>query len=306
MENNMQVNITNDVEFTDGNTNLIKLLEMFEIVNSSRGQLDNTGVITMFVNVSPHLAHFLLKRNFGNRGLSKKNLNHLVSEMKKGNWQFDGQPLRFDDKGKLLDGQHRLTSIIKTGLTVPFVIVLGLNSEVFKTMDTGKSRNGSDTFKIANIPNSKNAATMTQFIYKFDRGLFGFSSQKDNLSNTALLEHYYTLPNLQNSIKVAHKLYKSGDNLVGLNILGSFHYLISISNPIMADEFITKLATGLNIEEKSPILALRKKLINSKMDRNNSFTYQSLLEHISYAWGKFLNNQKVSRLQIPINYKISI
>ena len=87
--------------------------------------------------------------------------------MVNGKWMFDASPIQFDVDGKLINGQHRMRSLIKSNTSQTFLIVLGLDNETFKVMDTGRNRQASDVFSIAGIPNYKRVSTLTSFVYVF-------------------------------------------------------------------------------------------------------------------------------------------
>jgi hypothetical protein len=47
--------------------------------------------------------------------------------MTNGEWVFDGTPISFDKYGNLLNGQHRLSSVIKSGKSNILRLLLVLN-----------------------------------------------------------------------------------------------------------------------------------------------------------------------------------
>ena len=56
--------------------------------------------------ITPVVATRLLKDNTGNRKVSQTHVATLSSEMTKGRWVMNGDPIRLAGK-KLIDGQHR-------------------------------------------------------------------------------------------------------------------------------------------------------------------------------------------------------
>ena len=94
-----------------------------------------------------------------------------------GKWLFDGQPIRFDSDGFLLDGQHRLNAIVKSGTSQKFLIIKGLQNETFKVMDTGKNRNGSDALSILGIKYSADIASACRIILNYNDGNYAVKKQ---------------------------------------------------------------------------------------------------------------------------------
>lgn len=214
--------------------------------------------------VTPMVAAEMLKNNNNNRRLSEKHVNFLSQEMNNGNWLFDGQPLRFDGFGRILDGQHRLNAVIKSKTCQKFLIVSGLTQETFKVMDTGKIRNAADAFSILGAQYSTDLSSVSRFILSFKIG--EGSHTKTKISNTDLLNWYEQNPIINEMIITASNLNTESGKFITRSTICSFLYLFSERHQEQAKDFIYKLCTGLGVELKSPIYALRKKLISDKMN----------------------------------------
>jgi hypothetical protein len=70
------------------------------------------------VFVTPEIARRYLKNQARNRWQKKKHLQFLVGQMTTGQWKFNGEPLIFDENNQMLDGQHRCTSCVDTGVSM--------------------------------------------------------------------------------------------------------------------------------------------------------------------------------------------
>ena len=58
-------------------------------------------------------------------------------DMEAGNWQWNGESIKFAEDGTLLDGQHRLAAIAESGVTLPVLVVRGLPNETQETAVDG-------------------------------------------------------------------------------------------------------------------------------------------------------------------------
>jgi hypothetical protein len=89
------------------------------------------------VEVTPGLAaEWLATSNIGNRRLYPQHIAKLVDEMRRDEWVENGQSISFDPNGGLLDGQHRLHAIVKSGKSYNLVVVRGVtDSRAFQTYD---------------------------------------------------------------------------------------------------------------------------------------------------------------------------
>jgi len=281
-----------------------------EIVNRAHSYVVNGDeIITRVINITPDIAQELLKRNVNNRPLRKVNLKHLKNEMVSGNWQFDGDPIRIDAEGNLLNGQHRLTAIIESGLTFPFFLISGLRSDSFKVMDTGARRSASDVLSIVGVKNAAQAGTITKFVHGIKSGKFGASIVKiDNrsLSNTDLIDYYFSLPNIADSISICGTLKSHFQHAVSGTVLGGFHFLFSEKDTDAANEFMDKLTTGIGLEADSPIYALRNKLILSKTNERYRLTHKDVIMYFILAWNKYRNGDRNKQLKAPKEFDFKI
>jgi len=119
--------------------------------------------------VTPELAAKYLVMNTANRPLNARRVAAIINAIARGEWVENGDSIRFSKTGVLLDGQHRLEAIRKTGLSQPCIIVSELDDDVFTTIDTGKSRNGSDVFAISGIKNYNTAAAITRMFIIWEK-----------------------------------------------------------------------------------------------------------------------------------------
>ena len=98
--------------------------------------------------ITPGEARQILEGNENNRRLNMATVDYYRRQIENGVWQINGESIKLDDRGYLLDGQHRLLAIVKANKPVTTLVVRGLSSEAFKTIDAGKSRSMSDYLKI--------------------------------------------------------------------------------------------------------------------------------------------------------------
>jgi hypothetical protein len=100
-------------------------------------------VTSSIEKIGPTKAAQYLRTNDNNRRLSENHVRYLAKQITGGLWQVS-QPIIFDNDGKLIDGQHRLSAIIAAGLEVELLVVRGLSSRIFGIVDQGKNRSAAD------------------------------------------------------------------------------------------------------------------------------------------------------------------
>lgn len=99
-----------------------------------------------FQTITPEQAQELLtNHNPSNRRLDTRHAVFLAQEMERGTFRPDnGDSIRIDTDGNVLDGQHRLAAIVKVGRPVTMLIANGVDRETFATIDIGKRRTVQD------------------------------------------------------------------------------------------------------------------------------------------------------------------
>lgn len=94
--------------------------------------------------ITPQLATEYLENAIDNRPISETHVDVLAREMREGRWRLTHQGIAFNHEGKLVDGQHRLWAIIKSGVSVLMVTTHGLSGESLDTVDCGRKRSFTD------------------------------------------------------------------------------------------------------------------------------------------------------------------
>lgn len=100
------------------------------------------------VVVTPAMASEWLKRNTRNRHISESYVDSLARDMESGRWMFTHQGIAFDCDGNLLDGQHRLTAIVRSGVPLRMVVTHGMSRNSIAGIDQGNVRSASDVLKL--------------------------------------------------------------------------------------------------------------------------------------------------------------
>jgi hypothetical protein len=94
-------------------------------------------MVTETILVTPTIAAAWLKRNLGNRPLVEKHVEDLVWEMKNGKFRTTPQGLAFNLREELVDGQHRLTAIVRSGMSIEMRVTFNFDGSFDSPIDTG-------------------------------------------------------------------------------------------------------------------------------------------------------------------------
>lgn len=98
--------------------------------------------------ITPEIATEWLAANIGNRNISVPHLAKVVSGINSGEFDVVGDSIKYDWNGEIIDGQHRLTAIVKTGKSLELAVVRGYDPEAKSTLDLGKKRSAMDIARL--------------------------------------------------------------------------------------------------------------------------------------------------------------
>ena len=117
-------------------------------------------------------AQELLKHQYGKqRSKYKANIDRFVDAMNADEWvEALCFPLFLDVDGELLDGQHRLTALVRTGSAMNFLVVSGLPKDAFTYIDQNKTRTLADALSIDGVTNHKLMVPTLKLLYSLHAG----------------------------------------------------------------------------------------------------------------------------------------
>ena len=214
--------------------------------------------------IYPQQAKELLKLNTRNRPLASRHVNLLADEMRSGNWKLNGETITLSGDA-LLDGQHRLAACVLANTPFDSFVVEGADSDCFDTIDVGKKRTNADTLQIKGEKSYVVLAAALRVIHYYYNEIGenpgDAYTQLTNIHVQKLLEWH---PGIRTSVaRFPKPSYKA---LVPISHVCAFHYIFSLIDPNLADEFMDKVATGANLSEDDPVAVLRNKLILTKLN----------------------------------------
>ena len=252
--------------------------------------------------IGPKQAEAYLERNKRKRKLSSLVVAKYANAMKKGEWQFDGSPIRFDLDGNIVDGQHRLWAVIESDTTQKFVVITGLQKKTFATIDTGKSRSFADVLSIDHptLGSLTRVSAAVSLLYKWEvQGLRGKSLQPAGNKQPATFQELMDFFEAHQARIV--ELSKEG-HAISQRVRGmtssAYTLLIWITQDIDRTDsqfFFDRLADGIGLEDGNPILALRNtitRFINSG-DKRRTLPNDTAIAFGIKAWNYFRAGDQV-------------
>lgn len=111
--------------------------------------------------VTPEIARAWLARNTDNRNLRDGLVRQLAADMKNGAWMPNHQGVAIRADGTLLDGQHRLSAIVMSGVSVWMLVftnmpvsVEGVKGTMMDSIDRGAPQSVADVLRLGHGVNA--------------------------------------------------------------------------------------------------------------------------------------------------------
>lgn len=273
---------------------------------------DYPGVVVTIETIDLLTAQQWLLLNTNNRKVKTRHREGIVRDMLAGAWILDGSPICFDTDGVLLDGQHRLESIVRyytaeqrAGRTAEpkvTVVVRGLPVAARAVKDTNASRSGGDAAAIKGYPNAYLLGALAKQAHVWvntTEGIAGVSSTKvTNQEVLAMIEAHPEFHDMVTFTNTQSKRYKA--SVPGLTAgVGAFAlWLFSYRDPDTGLNFMKGVWSGAGLDEGSPILVFRDRLATAKRN-NEPLQPLDVLMFLLMAWNKYQERQPLTRLQRP-------
>jgi hypothetical protein len=157
--------------------------------------------------ITPELAALWLTRNNKNRKIRDLHVNAMARDMATDHWAFTGEAIKFDRNGKLLDGQHRLKAVIKSGATIKMYVIPGLPTESQSFMDAGARRSAGDALAFRDETNASLLASTIRFAIRFD----GHRTTKDAISHAEIISYLSEHPEIRRYVGLVARNFKKID-----------------------------------------------------------------------------------------------
>jgi hypothetical protein len=213
--------------------------------------------------VTPRTAESWLKKNTRNRSLRETRVFGLVGVLQRDEWRLTGDCVVFDTEGALLNGQHRLTAIVESGVAADLVVLRGVEPEAQDVMDRGLPRSLADTLKMRGHKSWFGLASALNWTFRLDyierTGNVHYSVPGERPTTPQALKVLEDNPDLPTYVKDALPVVRMLKLRNGLT--AALYHRFALIDPNDADAFMDRLCSGLELTATSPIHHLRKMLV---------------------------------------------
>lgn len=260
-----------------------------------------SNVRTYIKTITPEYASRLMAHNNLNRPVNRLTVEDYKTQIQKGLWRLNGEPILISDDGVLLDGQHRLIAVQETGLSITSVVVEGINKEFFSTIDTGRIRTIADIFNIEEVPNANGIGAVITSFFRLNK-LENSASTKDNLrrmklSKTELLDYYKKNEHLLQSVYKFAARCHSKLSLMRTTEIGSLYlYLMrTMNHPEEKIQNFFEELCGLKTYTNNTVSLLHDILIKNLLGKV-ALTAAQRRAYIIKTWNSYVKGKELKVL----------
>lgn len=210
--------------------------------------------------VTPTLATEWLNLSKNPRTLRSAVVHKYAQQMQQGSWRPNLSVIGFNSQGLLVDGQHRLSAVIRSNTNQYFYVRKNLGLQDIFVLDSGLRRNDADVLKTANlIENPKITSTLKAVLQYSNLKTHGSLVQIISNLPECILTTTYQIQDLVGNRKPMDATVKS----VFVRALNSMTKIdVNMINSIITCLITSEEQINLTPAENSYVRKLREKLLN--------------------------------------------
>lgn len=230
-------------------------------------------IVTRPETITPETATKYLEKNTRNRPLIQPTVDRYASMMAQGHWLLTHQGVAFSESGALLDGQHRLSAIVKCGQPVTIMVSRGLpdgqqngiNIDTMDVIDCGKTRTVGHQLGLSHGVKNANltAAACRCIAHICTAAKFAITTPQA----LSILDIYG--PHIASVIETVGA-FKPGRKS---GVIGALAFA-RVTHRDATDNFASQISNGENLKKGDPAFAFRAWLINSSQVAAGGSCYQ--------------------------------
>ena len=227
-------------------------------------------------------------------------------------WMLNGDSIKFDKNGSLIDGQHRLEAVVLSGATIQSYVVRGLEPKSFSTLDAGIPRKLHDTFCTSGLDRASERASLVTWLWRFERGPLGVNRREGAPPIVALEIHKKWVKQIDASLQAVGTPKGVQKRWVAfIRML----YVVTVDqvDPEKLELWCKKFTKGFPMEENDSAAHLREYLVdwslnckgssNSPGRKVGKFGPSRPPVFMIKSWNYFMIGKKVKSLRLIKNEK---
>jgi hypothetical protein len=255
--------------------------------------------------VTPKQAQAWLEGNVDNRSLRENRVLHLSQILQRGEWELTGDAIVFDEDGTLLNGQHRLSAVVVTGISARFLVLRGVPPKAQEVMDQGLARTLGDQLQRRGVPYYTYVSSALFWLHRMEyseaTGVAHYAEPTMRPSFRQLLKLY------EENLDLADEAPRIGKHVSNLKVragatLAVYHRLKKIEDENIETEvdiFFENWLRGEGMRASDPVYRLREWTLEDaakRHTRGRAPDYR-FVAYVITAWNKWRDGEPVRQLK---------
>ncbi len=254
----------------------------------------NSELRLEMITMTPSMAASLLESGDNYRS-TKDVIYQMVDDMKNGKWQNNGETIKVDRNGVMLDGFHRCLSCVRSGCAFETCIAWNVEPEYLYSIDAGKPRTFNDALHHQNVRKYNLVAASVRLCWSYEHcSLTNFGVK---LGVLGLLDYFNTnldIADIACDTRIAGGVLRPS---VGCMIV-KFADKRFGSQPI---DFVDAISSGKGLRDGTGAFRLRDRLLRES--RFGAGKMKLKTNHIAIlavrAFNADLSGQPIGNLKLP-------
>jgi len=275
------------------------------VTTTTNGRVQTKERVSI-VTVTPKMAQDWLQGNVDNRNLREARVLNLSGILERGEWELTGDALVFDAEDTLLNGQHRLSAVVVTGVSARFLVLRGVPPKAQEVMDQGLKRTLGDQLQRRGV--SKYASYISGALFWLHRleyseatGIAHYADPSQRPSLRQLLKLYEENAELNEEaprIQPINRILKVRPGPT----LALYHRLRKIDDENIDNEveiFFESWKDGTGLKSNDPIWRLREWSVDDaakRHTRGRAPDYR-FAAYVITAWNKWREGEPIRQIK---------
>ena len=259
-----------------------------------------TAIAPEWVEITPQLARdWLRDTNLHNRRLNMGHVDALARDMGAGHWRPTGNSISFgidaDGREVLLDGQHRLAAISRSGVTVLFLVVRGLPMESQAATDIGRHRTFADALNLADEKNSSILAATLRRVNLWELGAYKAQGGNVKPTRAELADTLEKHPGLRKDIEWAQP--RARNMMLAPTVAAFVRWLLRETDEGEGVWFTDRMNDLHQLPHEHIVMVLHRRIIREREMR--VYGPDEFVALVVKAWNYHRRGEEVGKIQMP-------
>lgn len=237
--------------------------------------------------ISPEKAKKYLGDNYEyNRNIRAHVVKRYANDIVNGKWRWQvAPPIIFDGQGRVIDGQHRLAAVVRSGRTVESYVIRGADEEDYKVIDSGIPRKAGDLLR--DMPNSSHLGAVARIMLNWDAGnrhgcfLRGGGHGGTIWTNRDVRDYVLSHPDIHTYVRKGMDAYRKIG--VPVRVFALFARNAYEADQVAAESFLAQVESGVLLEPGSPAEVVRTQIVSESVKGRKGGGYIYPSEAV-YSW----------------------